>query len=173
MEIEKARPGREALLKTILDSLGIALHEATSPRCPLPWTLVNAARRRRVSRGRSTERTSKRPGRAVPRSRDDPKATDVKPFEYLEVGKKIPNYTPSRVWGDRPSRLARCRCRCRLRRSIADRTSVFPESTYRGFHSKVIRVVLGLLGSGLRAKTRFQWLPVCLYPLLSAAEELG
>jgi putative membrane-bound dehydrogenase-like protein len=28
-----------------------------------------------------------------------PKRTDVKPFEYVDVGKKIPNYTPSRVWG--------------------------------------------------------------------------
>ncbi len=27
------------------------------------------------------------------------KRTDVKPFEYVEVGKKIPNYTPSRQWG--------------------------------------------------------------------------
>jgi hypothetical protein len=28
-----------------------------------------------------------------------PKRTDVKPFEYVDVGKKIPNYTPSRQWG--------------------------------------------------------------------------
>ncbi len=28
-----------------------------------------------------------------------PKRTDVKPFEYDDVGKKIPNYTPSRTWG--------------------------------------------------------------------------
>jgi putative membrane-bound dehydrogenase-like protein len=28
-----------------------------------------------------------------------PKRADVKPFEYLDVGKKIPNYTPSRTWG--------------------------------------------------------------------------
>ena len=28
-----------------------------------------------------------------------PKRKDVKPFEYVEVGKKIPNYTPSRTWG--------------------------------------------------------------------------
>ncbi|HZV03826.1 MAG TPA: PVC-type heme-binding CxxCH protein [Gemmataceae bacterium] len=28
-----------------------------------------------------------------------PKRTDVKPFEYMDVGKKIPNYTPSRIWG--------------------------------------------------------------------------
>jgi putative membrane-bound dehydrogenase-like protein len=28
-----------------------------------------------------------------------PKRRDVKPFEYVDVGKKIPNYTPSRVWG--------------------------------------------------------------------------
>src|SRR5262245_53969155 len=27
-----------------------------------------------------------------------PRRTDVKPFEYVEVGKKIPNYTPSRTW---------------------------------------------------------------------------
>jgi hypothetical protein len=27
------------------------------------------------------------------------KRTDVKPFAYVDVGKKIPNYTPSRVWG--------------------------------------------------------------------------
>jgi uncharacterized protein len=27
------------------------------------------------------------------------KRTDVKPFEYVDVGKKIPNYTPSRQWG--------------------------------------------------------------------------
>ncbi len=27
------------------------------------------------------------------------KRTDVKPFAYVEVGKKIPNYTPSRTWG--------------------------------------------------------------------------
>jgi putative membrane-bound dehydrogenase-like protein len=28
-----------------------------------------------------------------------PKRTDVKPFQYIDVGKKIPNYTPSRIWG--------------------------------------------------------------------------
>jgi putative membrane-bound dehydrogenase-like protein len=28
-----------------------------------------------------------------------PKRTDVKPFEYIDVGKKIPNYTRSRTWG--------------------------------------------------------------------------
>jgi uncharacterized protein len=28
-----------------------------------------------------------------------PKRTDVKPFEYVDVGKKIPNYTPNRIWG--------------------------------------------------------------------------
>jgi putative membrane-bound dehydrogenase-like protein len=28
-----------------------------------------------------------------------PKRTDVKPFAYVDVGKKIPNYTPSRTWG--------------------------------------------------------------------------
>src|SRR5439155_5737861 len=28
-----------------------------------------------------------------------PKRTDVKPFEYVDVGKRIPNYTPSRTWG--------------------------------------------------------------------------
>ncbi len=28
-----------------------------------------------------------------------PQRTDVKPFEYIDVGKKIPNYTPSRTWG--------------------------------------------------------------------------
>jgi putative membrane-bound dehydrogenase-like protein len=27
------------------------------------------------------------------------KRTDVQPFEYTDVGKKIPNYTPSAVWG--------------------------------------------------------------------------
>jgi putative membrane-bound dehydrogenase-like protein len=27
------------------------------------------------------------------------KRTDVKPFEYIDVGKKIPNYTPSARWG--------------------------------------------------------------------------
>ncbi len=28
-----------------------------------------------------------------------PRRTDVKPFEYVDVGKKIPNYTPGRQWG--------------------------------------------------------------------------
>jgi putative membrane-bound dehydrogenase-like protein len=28
-----------------------------------------------------------------------PKRKDVKPLEYVDVGKKIPNYTPSRTWG--------------------------------------------------------------------------
>jgi putative membrane-bound dehydrogenase-like protein len=28
-----------------------------------------------------------------------PKRTDVKPFDYVDVGKKIPNYTPSQRWG--------------------------------------------------------------------------
>jgi putative membrane-bound dehydrogenase-like protein len=28
-----------------------------------------------------------------------PKRTDVKPFEYIDVGKKIPNYTPGPRWG--------------------------------------------------------------------------
>jgi hypothetical protein len=28
-----------------------------------------------------------------------PRRTDVKPFKYVDVGKKIPNYTPSRTWG--------------------------------------------------------------------------
>ena len=34
-----------------------------------------------------------------PLPRMTPKRTDVKPFEYVDVGKKIPNYTPSRTWG--------------------------------------------------------------------------
>jgi putative membrane-bound dehydrogenase-like protein len=53
----------------------------------------------------------KDPVRAVPKERTSaqegpfpvpemtPKRTDVKPFEYVDVGKKIPNYTPSRIWG--------------------------------------------------------------------------
>src|SRR5262245_11227595 len=28
-----------------------------------------------------------------------PKRTDVKPLEYVDVGRKIPNYTPGRQWG--------------------------------------------------------------------------
>src|SRR5262249_1176407 len=28
-----------------------------------------------------------------------PKRTDVKPFEYVDVGKKIPNYLPRQKWG--------------------------------------------------------------------------
>jgi putative membrane-bound dehydrogenase-like protein len=37
--------------------------------------------------------------RPFPVPETNPKRTDVKPFEYVDVGKKIPNYTPSRVWG--------------------------------------------------------------------------
>jgi hypothetical protein len=36
---------------------------------------------------------------AFPVPEMNPKRTDVKPFEYDDVGKKIPNYTPSRQWG--------------------------------------------------------------------------
>lgn len=28
-----------------------------------------------------------------------PKRINVRPFQYMDVGKKIPNYTPSRIWG--------------------------------------------------------------------------
>jgi hypothetical protein len=36
-----------------------------------------------------------------------PKRKDVKPFEYVDVGKKIPNYTPSRVWGTQGEPLSK------------------------------------------------------------------
>ncbi|HJZ90611.1 MAG TPA: PVC-type heme-binding CxxCH protein, partial [Gemmataceae bacterium] len=36
-----------------------------------------------------------------------PKRTDVKPFEYDDVGKWIPNYTPSRTWGTQGEPLSK------------------------------------------------------------------
>jgi uncharacterized protein len=36
-----------------------------------------------------------------------PLRKDVKPFEYVDVGKKIPNYTPSRVWGTQGEPLSK------------------------------------------------------------------
>ncbi len=47
-------------------------------------------------RGTSTAFRSDRP---FPIPALTPKRADVKPFEYVDVGKKIPNYTPSAVWG--------------------------------------------------------------------------
>ncbi|MFO0852443.1 MAG: PVC-type heme-binding CxxCH protein [Gemmataceae bacterium] len=37
--------------------------------------------------------------RPFPVPETTPKRSDVKPFEYVEVGRKIPNYTPGRQWG--------------------------------------------------------------------------
>src|SRR5581483_11369643 len=42
-----------------------------------------------------------------------PKRKDVKPFEYVDVGKKIPNYTPSRTWGRSEERRVGKECRSR------------------------------------------------------------
>src|SRR5437773_1815261 len=56
----------------------------------------------------------------------------------------------------------------------ADRTNVFPEPAWRRFHSRVVRVVWGLLGLGLRAKTRFPGLPVgcaCCCPRRRSASQ--
>jgi putative membrane-bound dehydrogenase-like protein len=36
-----------------------------------------------------------------------PKRTDVKPFEYVDVGKKIPNYTRSAIWGTQGEPLSK------------------------------------------------------------------
>ncbi len=39
-------------------------------------------------------------GRSLSTLKMSPKRTDVRPFEYLEVGAKIPNYPPGRAWGE-------------------------------------------------------------------------
>jgi hypothetical protein len=59
------------------------------------------------------------------------KRTDVKPFEYVDVGKKIPNYTPSRVWGVQGEPL--CKMQVPLSAEESSNHLVMP----RGFHAEL------------------------------------
>ncbi len=67
-----------------------------------------------------------RPAFAAPEM--TPPREDVKPFEYVEVGPKIPNYTAGPARGRRKSRSRRCNCPSR-RRSRSSTTS-----RPKGFH---------------------------------------
>lgn len=60
-----------------------------------------------------------------------PRRTDVKPFEYVDVGKKIPNYTPSRTWGVQGEPFSKMQVPLPAEESI--RHLVVP----RGFHAEL------------------------------------
>ncbi len=62
----------------------------------------------------------------VPRMR--PQRQDVEPFEYADVGAKIPNYVPSNKWGEQAE--PHSKMQKPLRRPSRSSTSVVPE----GFH---------------------------------------
>jgi putative membrane-bound dehydrogenase-like protein len=65
----------------------------------LRWTVGQDPQQvRRPERGTRNGKSDPRPAGAFPPEMT-PKRTDVKPFEYDDVGRKIPNYTPSRQWG--------------------------------------------------------------------------
>src|SRR5438270_2495524 len=70
-----------------------------------------------------------------------PKRMDVKPFEYVDVGKNIPNYTPSRVWGVQGEPLSKMQVPLPAEESI--KHLVVP----RGFHAELF-VSEELLGGG-------------------------
>ena len=60
-----------------------------------------------------------------------PKRKDVKPFEYVDVGKKIPNYTPSRTWGVQGDPLSKMQVPLPAEESI--KHLVVP----KGFHAEL------------------------------------
>jgi putative membrane-bound dehydrogenase-like protein len=57
-----------------------------------------------------------------------PRRTDVKPFEYVDVGKKIPNYTPSRTWGVQGEPLSK------MQRPLPAEESIKHLVVPKGFH---------------------------------------
>jgi putative membrane-bound dehydrogenase-like protein len=69
------------------------------------------------------------------------KRKDVKPFEYNDVGKKIPNYTPSRTWGVQGEPLSKMQVPLSAEESI--KHLVVP----KGFHPELF-VDEKLLGGG-------------------------
>jgi putative membrane-bound dehydrogenase-like protein len=62
---------------------------------------------RPAAKGSDTPAPASAFDRPFPVPRMTPKRTDVRPFEYDEVGKKIPNYTPSRTWGTQGEPLSK------------------------------------------------------------------
>ncbi len=56
------------------------------------------------------------------------KRTDVKPFEYIDVGKRIPNYTPSKKWGTQGQAFSQ------MQLPVPAAESLKHMSVPRGFH---------------------------------------
>lgn len=57
--------------------------------------------------------------------------TDVKPFEYVDVGKKIPNYTPGEKWGTQGEILSK------MQKPLPAEESLKHMVTPQGFHVKL------------------------------------
>jgi putative membrane-bound dehydrogenase-like protein len=57
-----------------------------------------------------------------------PLRKDVKPFEYVNVGKKIPNYTPSRTWGTQAEPMSM------MQKPLPPDESIKHMSVPKGFH---------------------------------------
>jgi putative membrane-bound dehydrogenase-like protein len=60
-----------------------------------------------------------------------PPRKDVRPFEYADVGKKIPNYTPGRQWGAQGEPLSK------MQRPLPPDESIKHLVTPRGFHAEL------------------------------------
>jgi putative membrane-bound dehydrogenase-like protein len=61
-----------------------------------------------------------------------PKRKDVKPFEYVDVGKKIPNYTPSRQWGVQGEPFSK------MQKPLPPEESIKHMVTPRGMHPEFV-----------------------------------
>jgi putative membrane-bound dehydrogenase-like protein len=60
------------------------------------------------------------------------KRNDVKPFEYVDVGKKIPNYTPSRRWGVQGEPFSK------MQKPLAPEESLKHIVTPKGLHAELV-----------------------------------
>lgn len=70
-----------------------------------------------------------------------PLRKDVAPFAYVDVGKKIPNYTPGRTWGTQGEPLSK------MQRPLAPEESIKHLVTPKGFHVELF-VSEAQLGGG-------------------------
>jgi putative membrane-bound dehydrogenase-like protein len=87
-------PGFQSLIER-----GIRWATGNDPRVVPPYQAVERGAQSAERKGPGAPRSALRALAEFPIPEMTPKRTDVKPFEYIDVGKKIPNYTPSRIWG--------------------------------------------------------------------------
>jgi putative membrane-bound dehydrogenase-like protein len=70
-----------------------------------------------------------------------PKGSGVKPFEYVDVGKKIPNYTPGQAWGVQGESFSK------MQKPLPAEESLTHLVTPQGFHAELFADE-NLLGGG-------------------------